>query len=314
MSTAMEEHFESDETPGFAEEPDFESPGQVKRKGMDKQGALILGVGALAICLAGFVLYKRHFSAPADTAQSPVVAEVAAESTPPAQPAALVTNAEIASSSPSSPASASQAEAASSLQAPTATAPAPVPTPTAPVQASPQPTMATPSPAADASKSNELEATKSRLKESERQLEAATSTIARLQAELKELKAQVAHQATAPKVVEASPAPVQKSQPTRQVKAPPAKQSSPSQKVAGKEPSAAETDAAAAIGRSRTDFRLYAMRDGQAWVQSLSTRETFPAVVGAMLPDGSKVTKIDEAAGKVSTTSGEIRYSPITRN
>lgn len=62
----------------------------------------------------------------------------------------------------------------------------------------------------------------------------------------------------------------------------------------------------------RADFRIYAMRDGQVWVQDNKTHETLPTAVGAMLPDGSKVLKVDEENEAIATTAGDIHYMQMT--
>lgn len=64
---------------------------------------------------------------------------------------------------------------------------------------------------------------------------------------------------------------------------------------------------------TRTDFRIYAMRDGQVWVQDNATKDTSPTAVGAMLPDGSRVLAVDEHNGLIATSGGDIRYAVIAR-
>lgn len=57
----------------------------------------------------------------------------------------------------------------------------------------------------------------------------------------------------------------------------------------------------------RSDFSIYAVTDGRAWVTSKDGERHGPLVVGSPLADGSKVTSMDPTRGVLGTTAGEIQ-------
>lgn len=62
----------------------------------------------------------------------------------------------------------------------------------------------------------------------------------------------------------------------------------------------------------RSDFSIYAIADGRAWVKwTKGDGETYSVATGSALPDGTRVTKVDDVNGVVKTTTGDI--APPTR-
>lgn len=139
-----------------------------------------------------------------------------------------------------------------------------------------------------------------RVQELEAEIKEMQAVMTKMATELKASRAAAARQ---PKVVKAAEKPAEK-----QAEKPAPK--AESKAVAKTEAKPTDSPAKSSM---RNDYRIYAMRDGQAWVQDNATKEAMPTAAGAMLPDGSRVIKIDEDAGVIATTTGEIRYSPLAR-
>lgn len=341
MTTAIDNHFTN---AGDDLEPEMEFddanalPEEPKKKSGNGSTIAIIGIAALAISAAGYVAMKRLSGGQADQQVLADVAPVEQQMAPPIAEEPLVPGgtatdgvvasqvapAEFASSVPvvpTAPAAVSpvppvQLDAApagpTGMNAPAAPQPVQPPVtnqPVAPaVSQSPAPAQsATPAQAVAANQGNDAEAAKLvvRLGEAKQQ-------ISRLEGEVNKLRKELAaarQSAPKPSVTRsaASPSPA-KAAPTKTAAKPAAK---PAEKTTAQAKQAETKPAESTTGRN--DFRIYAMRDGQAWVQDLKTRETIPAAPGSMLPDGSKVTKVNEASGVISTTAGEIRYTSLNR-
>jgi hypothetical protein len=69
--------------------------------------------------------------------------------------------------------------------------------------------------------------------------------------------------------------------------------------------------AAAKGGKVRSDFTIYAISNGRAWVHWNSDNENHMVGPNSVLPDGSRVTQLDDTKGVVFTTNGEIHPRPV---
>lgn len=338
MTTAIDNHFTN---AGDDLEPEMELddanalPEEPKKKSGNGSTIAIIGIAALAISAAGYVAMKRLSGGQADQQVLADVAPVEQQMAPPIAEEPLVPGgtategaiagqvapAESATSAPVAPTGPVATPAvqldpalagATGMNAP----PAPQPVqpamtnqPVAPaVSQSPASAQTTtPAPAFAANQGADAEAAKLAVSLGE-----AKQQISRLEGEVNKLRQELAaarQGAPKPSVTRsaASPSPA-KAAPTKSAAKPVAK---PAEKptALAKQPEIKPAESTT----GRTDFRIYAMRDGQAWVQDLKTRETIPAAPGSMLPDGSKVTKVNEASGVISTTAGEIRYTSLNR-
>lgn len=337
-TTAIDKHF-----PDAEQVPEYDMdegqvnalPEEPKGKGGKGGTIAILGIAAIALTAGAYVVKQRFSGGGADHQQ------VLADAPQMTQQAPQIIEEPLVPSNTPSDANTPQQAAASepALQAPMApTAPAPAPAPHAaveqqtalaqpapgattnpPVQAipaapSPVPPTAVAQPAAPTAvhpaatvQQAGNDAEKAKMAAS---LGEANQKISRLEGEVQKLRAELAaaRQSTAKtavtRVVSAAPKPA-----TAKTVAKPAEKMADKAAAQAKPVDAKPSDSTS----GRTDFRIYAMRDGQAWVQDLKTRETIPAAPGSMLPDGSKVTKINEAQGVISTTAGEIRYTSLNR-
>lgn len=91
--------------------------------------------------------------------------------------------------------------------------------------------------------------------------------------------------------------------------------------AAAAKPAAAASAAVAAVPApkvtkpgSREDFVIYAIADGRAWVTYIKgDGENHSVVGGSVLPDGSRVTKVDDIKGVVTTTAGDIYPKTVAR-
>lgn len=325
----MDEHFQDGEEDGFIDDQAAAEPPTPKKAGVGVKDVVVLGAGALALSLAGLVIYKRF--AGGEPAAEFQPAAVALPASAPAEVPVVTNGAEqpMVAASVASAAAMPVLDAgpkppleAPALQQPQAPAETPAVTaaaqrtalpqaPERPASASVQPAPVEAKPAAapqtQQADSKQLAA---RVSELERQLREQQDINARLTAELRherERGAQARESASVskPKVAAAKSKPEPK--PEAKAKAKQDKAEVATKRAA----TPGQAGEAAPSSRSpRADFRIYAMRDGQAWVQDVRSRETIPVVPGAMLPDGSRVNKLDETAGVITTSSGEIRYSP----
>ncbi len=330
MTTAIDQHFtDAGADSGF--DPEMESnqgnalPTEPKKKSGKGSTIAIIGIAALAISAGGFVVMKRFSGAGADEGQQ-VIADAApmqqqAQSeiiedalVPPSNDLGAASQVVPASASapfepvaPTNPVAVPAVQpAGSNVIANAQQAPA-VPQPVAPAATpSPAPSLTqAPAPAhtnhaVGTNQGNDAETAK--LSAS---LDEAKQRISRLEGDLQKLRSElstVRQTSAKPAVTRAAPSPA---------KAPVKPAPKPAEKSVAQTKQPETKSVESAFGRS--DFRIYAMRDGQAWVQDLKTRETIPAAPGSMLPDGSKVTKINEAQGVISTTAGEIRYTSFNR-
>lgn len=336
-NTAIDKHFsDAEQDPEFDLEEGRANalPEEPKSKGSKVGTIAMLGIAAVALTAGGYVVMQRFSGVSADQQQ------VLVDTAPMAQQGPQVTEEALVPADTPSQALTPQPPASDPAMqvpmAPTAPAPSPAPHASADQQVapalpdrvgtnnpqgqalssapSPVPPTAAVQPVAPISAhpaapahvaSNDAEKTKLAASLGE-----ANQKISRLEGEVQKLRAELAasrQSAAKPavtRVVSAAPKPA----PAKTVAKPAAK---PADKaIAQVKPVDAKPSDSAS---GRTDFRIYAMRDGQAWVQDLKTRETIPAVPGSMLPDGSKVTKINETQGVISTSAGEIRYTSLNR-
>lgn len=67
--------------------------------------------------------------------------------------------------------------------------------------------------------------------------------------------------------------------------------------------------ASAASGKLgvRGDYKMYAVRDGRAWVKSVKDGEIVMVGADSSLPDGTRVKSINEEIGVIVTNAGDIR-------
>lgn len=63
-------------------------------------------------------------------------------------------------------------------------------------------------------------------------------------------------------------------------------------------------------GKVRADFTVYAISNGRAWVHWKGDGENHMVGLNSVLPDNSRVTKIDDVNGIVFSTTGEIHPKP----
>lgn len=337
MTTAIDQHFTNADNAdnadsGFDPEMELERgnvlPDEPKKKSGNGSTIAIIGIAALAISAGGFMVMKRLSgggeadqqviaeAAPLQQQAQPDVIEEAlvpagaganmggasqADAEPsaiPAEPAAPTAPAAVSAPQPDNASAGVPANQAPAVPQPTAPAPAHTPAPAPAVAQPPAPTQPIHVMAANQGDQTETAKLGASLNE-------AKQKINRLEADVQKLRAELAaaRQASAkPAVVRATVSPTK-----AEVK--PAAKSADKAAAQTKQPEAKPAENTT----GRNDFRIYAMRDGQAWVQDLKTRETIPAAPGSMLPDGSKVTKVNEALGVISTTAGEIRYTSLNR-
>ena len=58
--------------------------------------------------------------------------------------------------------------------------------------------------------------------------------------------------------------------------------------------------------QGRTDYAVYAIIDGRAWLASLKDKVNYPVAVGERLPDGSEILSMDEGKFEVRTSKGVV--------
>jgi hypothetical protein len=63
-------------------------------------------------------------------------------------------------------------------------------------------------------------------------------------------------------------------------------------------------------GKVRSEFTVYAISNGRAWVRWSGDGENYMVEKDSVLPDNSKVTNVDNVKGVVFTTAGEIHQKP----
>lgn len=338
--TAMDDHFNEQavEVPEGVDTPQEEGPAQAGASKTFDVKRIISGGVVVGLCgLVGYHFYTKYFPAQEGGDASFRVAEV---DTTPAQhvPVALVSNA---------PASAASiAEQPSVVAAPAASSPltpAPTEAPSAPKAPTPLPlqeavtgdAQATIHPAGQGALPKPQAGVDqiAQARSAERQ---ALADVSRLTGELKmandkasTLQSEVSRLTDRIRALEASKAAGASAPAQRQQVAPSARQAQPKaavaaalpkhpQAVKAQEPQAASSAAApktpSTVTAAPARFRIYAMRENMAWVQDIKSRETIPAPVGATLPDGSRVQRVDESEGVIYTTTGEVRYAGSGRN
>lgn len=340
--TAMDDHFRDQEVEvpeGVGAPVDEAAAAPVPSKSFDTKrvlsGALMLGLGGLV----GYHFYTKYFPGQEAPATSFHVAEVDQAATQHA-PVALVTNAPASAASSTEPSPVPVVAAASAPMPAAPVAPEPPSSPKLPSTPAPQATSGVASQVMPRAVAQGAQVASqagvdqlSQALSAERQ---ARADVSRLSGELKasndkssKLEAEVARLNERLRALETSKAAAssvaahqpQNSTPTRPIQAKPAAASglpkrAPVVKAQEPQPSptASAPKAPSTVTAAPARFRIYAMRENMAWVQDIKTRETIPAPVGATLPDGSKVQRVDESEGVITTSSGEIRYAGSGRN